>query len=124
MRSLRLLILGSSIKATKYSDPILVRSHFMSGNMRKPKGSDSGERKSIFSASERPAIISSILGQDAQFDSRHWHEQVKQTIACAKPGMHLCRTLRRGHIVRGFRARYGPVAWNTRNRLERLYIFE
>ncbi len=61
MRSLRLLMLGRSIKATKYKDAGLVRSHFMSGKMRKPKGSDSGERNSIFSASERPEIISSIL---------------------------------------------------------------
>ena len=65
VRSLRLLISGRSIKAIKYRDSTLVRSHFMSGNMRKPKGSDTGERKSIFLTSERPEIISSILEKDA-----------------------------------------------------------
>lgn len=61
MRSLRHLMSGRSIKATKYKDAALVRSHFMSGKMRKPKGSESGERNSIFSPSERPDITSSIL---------------------------------------------------------------
>lgn len=53
---------GRSIKATRYSDPTVVRSHFMSGRMRKPNGStDGGERKSTFSASDRPEMISSTL---------------------------------------------------------------
>ena len=57
---------GRSIKATRYKDVKLARSHFMSGRMRKPKGSASGgERKSTFSASDLPETIASILESDA-----------------------------------------------------------
>jgi hypothetical protein len=53
---------GRSVRATRYSDATFARSHFMSGKMRKPKGSASGgERKRTFSASDRPETISSIL---------------------------------------------------------------
>lgn len=53
---------GRSIRATRYKDDRVTRSHFMSGKMRKPKGSASGgERKRTFSASDRPEMISSIL---------------------------------------------------------------
>jgi hypothetical protein len=53
LRSLRLLMSGRSIRATRYKDATLVRSHFMSGKMRKPNGfAAGGERKSIFSASD------------------------------------------------------------------------
>jgi len=55
-------MLGRSVKATRYRDEMVSRSHFMSGKMRKPNGSaEGGERKSIFSASDRPEMISSIL---------------------------------------------------------------
>ena len=38
--------------------------------------------------------------------------------------MHLCRALQCSHIVQGFRARYGSVAWSTRKLLEGpQYIF-
>ena len=55
-------MLGRSVRATRYKDAMLARSHFMSGKIRNPKGSASGgERKSIFSASDRPDMISSTL---------------------------------------------------------------
>ena len=48
---------------------------------------------------------------------------VEPTIACAKPGMHLCRALRCSHIARGFRTRYGSVAWSTRKWLEGVIVY-
>jgi hypothetical protein len=33
---------GRSVRATRYKDVVLARSHFMSGKMRKPKGAASG----------------------------------------------------------------------------------
>jgi hypothetical protein len=119
LRSLRLLMLGRSIRATRYRDATLVRSHFMSGRMRKPNGSAAGgERKSTLSASDRPAMISFILWKTPVSVSHEGEKtQATRTRGCMSVGTnHWVRDAGNasmyGLTMRSYNAGVSRTMWN------------
>src|SRR5882762_8802251 len=87
----------------------------MSGSMRNPCGSATPERKTTFSASERPSKMSSTLiqGQVKKNQAETREKQLGLTILCAMEEKQRYRVSRFGRTMMAFHGRRVFSAQNT-----------